>query len=363
MFNLLLTNSFFGLISDNAKYLVIIPLVALAISLLIIFFVKKDLLKKSAKVLFICYFFYLLILGILFLIFGIINEYSAEGLLDNELSIDVVYLVFLPILIAFSLILISAITIIILYKKNPDLAKKISKFIGLVLVLAVVAVLVCIYLYYSKISFDWYKYNHLGLWIGSVLLVLVAVVSAIFLDKKGNLEFDTKCLTIAGICVSLSFVLSYAKLWDPPTGGSVTLASLVPVMIFAYIYGMKKGLLVGFVYGLLQAVQEPWFVHPAQFLLDYFIAFSMVAFAGLLSNYNALKKLPQIKFILGAIIAVTLRFTSSVLAGVFAWEATFSASLLLNSVLLLDGVIVVLVGLFLFSSKSFVRQIDLLKKN
>ena len=189
-------------------------------------------------------------------------------------------------------------------------------------------------------------------------MCLYLFIASLFFDKAGNLQFDTKCLTIAGICISLSFVLSYVKLFDPPTGGSVTLASLLPVMLFAYVYGMKKGLLIGFIYGILQAVQEPWIVHPAQFLLDYPIAFSMVGLAGVLSRFNILKKLPQLKFSIGAIIAVFFRFISSVIAGIFAWEANFALSLTLNSVILLDVILVIVVGVMLFSSKSFRKELD-----
>ncbi|MBR2384770.1 MAG: energy-coupled thiamine transporter ThiT, partial [Clostridia bacterium] len=70
------------------------------------------------------------------------------------------------------------------------------------------------------------------------------------------------------MCVALSFALSYIKLFEMPQGGSVTLFSMLPIMLFSYIYGMKKGLLVGVIYGLLQAVQDPYIIHPAQFLLD-----------------------------------------------------------------------------------------------
>ena len=134
-------------------------------------------------------------------------------------------------------------------------------------------------------------------------------------------------------------------------------------MLFAYVYGMKKGLLIGFIYGVLQAVQEPWIVHPAQFLLDYPIAFSMVGLAGALSSFNLFKNLPALKFSICAVIAVFFRFISSVLAGIFAWEANFALSLTLNSVILLDVILVVIVGVILFSSKTFRKELNRLNPN
>ena len=64
---------------------------------------------------------------------------------------------------------------------------------------------------------------------------------------------------------------------------------------------MKKGVFVGFVYGTLQALQDPWIIHPAQFLLDSPIAFSAVGLAGLFRSFRPLQKATQIKFMLGAV--------------------------------------------------------------
>lgn len=45
---------------------------------------------------------------------------------------------------------------------------------------------------------------------------------------------------------------------------------------------------VGFVYGLLQSMQDPYIIHPAQFLLDYPIAFAMAGLAGILKTRRSL---------------------------------------------------------------------------
>ena len=65
---------------------------------------------------------------------------------------------------------------------------------------------------------------------------------ALIVDSKGNLTFDAHSIALAGICVSLSFGLSFIKLWEMPYGGSVTLVSMLPIMIYSYTYGMKKGI-------------------------------------------------------------------------------------------------------------------------
>ena len=166
----------------------------------------------------------------------------------------------------------------------------------------------------------------------------------------------------------MSFALSYIKLWDMPAGGSVTLVSLLPLMLYSYIFGAKKGVFVGFVYGVLQAVQDPWLIHPAQFLLDYPIAFSAVGLAGLTRKLPIPKKLPQVKFALGAILAGCMRFICHVLSGALAFEAyaegqnVWAYSLVYNSYVFIDAALVVAVGIFVLSSKAFLTAIMRLNK-
>ena len=171
--------------------------------------------------------------------------------------------------------------------------------------------------------------------------------------------------------VALSFCLSYIKLWDMPTGGSVTLVSLLPVMLFAFIYGTKKGLLVGLLYGTLQAIQDPWLIHPAQFLLDYPIAFSMICFAGLFTDLKLFENLPQLRFGLSALVAGAMRFVCHVLSGVFAFGAYandagatnhLTYSLVYNAYVFIDIALVIVAGIFILSSKSTAKQLTSINK-
>ena len=119
---------------------------------------------------------------------------------------------------------------------------------------------------------------------------------------------------------------------------------------------------------ILQAVQDPWIIHPAQFLLDYPIAFACIGVAGLFANVKKLEKLPQVQFALGAVVASTLRFVSHVLSGVFAFSeyaytpagepmSAWLYSLGYNAFVFVDIAIVIAVGVLVFSSKAFVREV------
>lgn len=239
---------------------------------------------------------------------------------------------------------------------------------------ALAATVVCLIVFFTKhISGDGYydspdygKLNQLALYLSAAGIIAASVVAAALADRKNKFTFDSRCIALAGICVALSFALSYIKIFSMPQGGSVTLASLLPVMLFAYVYGPKKGLFVGFIYGALQAMQDPYVVHPAQFLLDYPVAFAMVGFAGAFANVRAIDKAPQVKFALGAILAGGLRFFCHVLSGVFAFGAYaidagnnnfWAYSTAYNSYVFIDIILVIAVGVLLLSSKSFNKRI------
>ena len=133
---------------------------------------------------------------------------------------------------------------------------------------ALIATIVCLIVYYSKaIAGDGYydseeygQLNQLALYLSAGGLIVIAVGGAFLLDLKNKHGFDSKCVALAGICVALSFALSYIKLFSMPQGGSITLASMLPVMLFAYVYGTKKGVFVGLIYGMMQAMQDPYLI-------------------------------------------------------------------------------------------------------
>lgn len=84
--------------------------------------------------------------------------------------------------------------------------------------------------------------------------------------------------------VSLATVLSYIKIFSLPQGGSVTAASMVPILWLALRRGPKVGLFAATLYGVVQFALGPYIFHPAQVLLDYPIAFGLLGLAGFFQN-------------------------------------------------------------------------------
>lgn len=191
----------------------------------------------------------------------------------------------------------------------------------------------------------------------SVIIVLIALLS-----NTAKKSFDSKCIAFAGISIALSVGLSFIKLFALPQGGSVTLASILPLLLFSYIYGTRKGVLVGVIFGLISFAIDPFAVHPAQVILDYVVAYSAMGLSGIFDVIPVLKKMPRLSFVLGSTVACVLRFASHVLSGVFAFS-TFATteiwiySIAYNSFVFVDLAIAVVVGVVLLSSKSLVNAI------
>ena len=377
LFNLLTSEKvyFSDTLEPVSLWLTVGLISAIALALLIVFLVRKELFKKVAKGLSIGFIFYALVLGIVLLVAEIGKKFDLAYLENNWVNKDIVTHVFLPILITLVIALIGGIVLFILAKKENPKKKLFSLIFGALMVVSVIASLVLTYFYYANnILGDGYYtspdagFNSTLLYVGSALLVIFVVVLSLVLGRKNKTPFTSKSIAFASICLALSFTLSFIKFevaWMQ--GGSITLLSFLPICLFSYLYGMKKGLLVGFIYGLLQAVQDPFIVHPAQFLLDYPIAFSMIALSGLLTDLNLLTNKPRIKFALGTALTGILRYVSHTISGVFAFgayavdaEATnfLVYSAVYNTYVFVDIALVIVAGVIVLSSKAFTKELD-----
>ena len=244
---------------------------------------------------------------------------------------------------------------------------------------ALLAAVICMGFHFASgdyIEPNWFEsaedVNSIGLYISAVILVAVIAVLAILSDRN-SIGWDTRSLTFAAVCVAMSFALSYIRILKMPFGGSITFASMLPLMLFAYMFGSRKGVIAGLVYGCLQAIQDPYVVHPAQFVLDYLVAFSALGLTGMIRNFNLFKSNARAQFALGATIAGVLRYVAHFFSGAFAfgsfgaWYTEYWAgfgnayvySLIYNALYVVPEIIIVLViGVLLFSSKNFTKQVE-----
>lgn len=328
---------------------------ALVITILLVtILLRKEKRKRFLKVSLTVSLIYACVLALIFLIFTFIdnvNDGVFIGLLVFPLSLLIIATVFSVILTV--------------YKKGrkTQIVSALSIGVSLIIVLVSMGIRFIVGESSSLNGLDKSDVNSVFLYISATLLFLGIIFTAILFDRE-KISFDTKSITYAGTCVAMSFALSYLRIVKMPQGGSITLASLLPLMIYSYIFGVKKGVIVGMVYGLLQALQDPYIIHPAQFLLDYPIAFGGIGLSGIFSKNKKLEKAPQVKFLLGGLLGGVSRFSAHFLAGSFAFSAfagdqnPFLYSFIYQAGYVLpDLAIVIVIGTIVFSSKSFLKLV------
>ena len=136
----------------------------------------------------------------------------------------------------------------------------------------------------------------------------------------------TKKLIFSALMLGLSTVLSIYK-FPMPMGGSITVASMVPVVITALRFPLPWALSVAFLHGVIQlllglgnlAYATNWFVALIIILFDYLVAFGVLGFAGIFKKKLSL--LPAA--VLGTALTFFLRFLCHFITGWFVWDALF----------------------------------------
>lgn len=163
----------------------------------------------------------------------------------------------------------------------------------------------------------------------------------IFLGVIMNKNYSTKILTEAGIVLALSYVLNeFGKIYEMPQGGSVTLASMLPLIIYAIRWGVVQGLFTGFAFSLLNIITSKHLYSAPQVFLDYILAFTIIGLAGLALGKN---KKSIFTYLPSIVIAFLIRFASHTLSGILFFNVNFKASALYNSFLVPDFLICVVI--------------------
>lgn len=130
-------------------------------------------------------------------------------------------------------------------------------------------------------------------------------------------------MTESAVMIALGAILGLIKLVELPYGGSVTIASMLPVLIIAYRYGTLWGLFTGLVHGVLQFVMGSSVLSyvsgaasvAAVIVFDYILAFALVGLGGLFRKIKS----PTLSLTLGAVIAGVARYICHVISGATVW--------------------------------------------
>ena len=148
----------------------------------------------------------------------------------------------------------------------------------------------------------------------TIIITIVVLIAALILAGKASdkKKFSTKQLVFCAMALALAFVTSYLKVFDLPFGGSVTACSMLFIVLIGYWYGAKSGVLLGFIFGIMQFLQEPYVLSFFQVCCDYLLAFAALGLAGFFAH----KKNGLIK---GYIVAILGRGAFHVLGGYLYW--------------------------------------------
>ncbi|MBQ7363335.1 MAG: energy-coupled thiamine transporter ThiT [Clostridia bacterium] len=189
-----------------------------------------------------------------------------------------------------------------------------------------------------------------------------------------------KKITVLAECavmVALAFALSCAKLFEMPLGGSITVASMLPIMLISIKYGNAIGLGSAFVYSVTQVLQAlaegnvfPYCETAGTLLLcvffDYLVPFTLLGLSGMFMKWGKIRH-TEIRAYLGIVSVVVLRFLSHFITGVAIWGqwapdgmGKYLYSFLYNGGFLsLDFLICIAVAVLMFRKSEIRKLVEL----
>ena len=138
--------------------------------------------------------------------------------------------------------------------------------------------------------------------------------------KKENL----KRLVLTAVMLGLATALSVIPIFpEPPMGGKITLASMLPVILIVLKYDFKWGVLTTVTYSVIQLLLSlgevlSWSLSGEIFLgvvfLDYILPYAFLFTAG------AFKKYGNPGVLVGAGLALVIRFVFHFISGMVLWD-------------------------------------------
>ena len=184
----------------------------------------------------------------------------------------------------------------------------------------------------------------------------------------------TQVLVEGAIMVALATVLSFLKVVQFPWGGSITILSMLPIVVFSLRHGVRRAIPVAFAYSVIQLGQGillegllGWGLTPTALIacifLDYIGAFTVLCLSGSFGN----KKMMGI--IGGTVLGLTLRFALHYVSGVaifhsfgelwegFSTDNTWLYSLLYNGAYMLPEAIFTTLGAIVLFKTPQMRRI------
>jgi len=194
-------------------------------------------------------------------------------------------------------------------------------------------------------------------------------------NRRKNRE-RIMAIAAGGICLALAEVLSLLKVFEAPQGGSVTPASMLPIILYALCFGPGWGLGVAFLYSLLQMMIGGYILSPLQAMCDYTFAFTFLGAAGFFAAKSSVRKaemniirrlalIPYWKIVAATVAAILGRFVFSFISGIVFYadyapkgQAVWIYSILYNGGYLLPEAVITVAVLLAISGALHIRSVS-----
>ena len=187
---------------------------------------------------------------------------------------------------------------------------------------------------------------------------------------NNNAHFErNRKLVESALLVAIATILSLLKLAELPYGGSITLASMFPIVLISYRNGIGWGLGAGFVFGGIQQLLglknlsyfTSWKSILAIILLDYFLAFMVMGLGGVFRN--AFRKQSS-ALVVGSILGCIVRYACHVISGATVWaglsiptQAALGYSFIYNATYMIpETIILALLAFYLSELIDFRKE-------
>lgn len=142
----------------------------------------------------------------------------------------------------------------------------------------------------------------------STVTAIIILFTGILISGKSK-KIDVKAMIFSSVLVALAIALNQIIIFRMPQGGSVTAFSMLPIVICALFFGLRRGLMAGMCVGLIDLIFNPYVIHPIQMILDYPLAFGGLAFSVLLFT-------EKFGLIPAYLFGVLVRYSFAVLSGI-----------------------------------------------
>lgn len=145
-------------------------------------------------------------------------------------------------------------------------------------------------------------------------------------ENKKRVEAITLSAIMIAFAISISAICAVLPFLNLPFGGGFTVASMLPIIIVAYMYGTKWGILTAFVYSIMQMLlgfntvsafflpgdsQMLWYRALIVCLIDYVIAYTVLGLGGVFRNKFGTRK----ALVWGSVLAIALRYVAHIVSG------------------------------------------------